>query len=321
MKKSFSAIMIIIGTVIGSGFASGKEVAVFFSRFGSISYFFISLTFFLFFGIIYFFLSRGERALSRLTSSKLISFLCVIISLIFTSSMFAGTINVLPQKLFLRVLIMAMLVLLCIVVAKRGVKSLALINSLLIPITIVAMFVVLISGFDGFALPTFHQNGFAGLFFAQLYAVLNFSISSVVIAETGQTLTKKQKACVSFVSSFVLSAFLMLTNVVLLANPELIAQPMPLVSVSTGLAGVLIKFVIFSGCITTLFSLVWTTRLALERFGLKMSAIVVVAVFLPIAVSLLGFGQIVSFLYPFASIIGALVLFCVFLLPKGETPP
>lgn len=316
MKKSFSATMIIIGTVIGSGFASGKEVAVFFSRFGLISYFFIVLSFFLFFGIIYFFLSFGSKAVLRLQSSKLFSFLCVLISLIFTSSMFAGVVNVLPSNVTVKVFVIFILILTCVVVIKKGAKSLASINNFLIPITIVCMLVVLFSNVEFASQVKIHQNGYAGLFFCFLYVVLNFSSSSVVISKLGEDLTKKQKACVSFVSSFVLSAFLVLTNLVLLNHPESLNADMPLVFVASGSLAVLIKLVIFSGCITTLFSLVWTTKLALERFGLKMRQIVVLAVVLPLSVSLLGFGSIVSFLYPFASIIGVGLLFCVFFLPK-----
>ena len=62
--------MIIIGTIIGSGFATGKEVAVYFSRFGAVSYFLIAITGALFFAIIYFFLSRGSHAFEKVSSSK-----------------------------------------------------------------------------------------------------------------------------------------------------------------------------------------------------------------------------------------------------------
>ena len=50
--KEFGKVMLIIGMVIGSGFASGKEIAVFFSRFGWLSYVFIPIAFLLFFSLI-----------------------------------------------------------------------------------------------------------------------------------------------------------------------------------------------------------------------------------------------------------------------------
>lgn len=66
MKKIFSAVMIVIGTVIGSGFASGKEIAVFFSRFGAVSYFFIPLTFFAFLVLFMLFLVWVKKHLINL---------------------------------------------------------------------------------------------------------------------------------------------------------------------------------------------------------------------------------------------------------------
>lgn len=315
MKKSFSSIMIIIGTVIGSGFASGKEVAVFFSRFGKISYFFIVLSFFLFYGLIYFFLSKGSKALERLSKSKIFSLLCLFVSLIFSSSMFAGTINILPSSVLLKILLLAVIVIICAIVACKGINSLGFINSILIPTTIFCMIYVLFSNFKDISFATFNQNGFAGLLFTILYAVLNFSISGVVIAKTGEMLTKKQKAIVSFVSSFLLSSFLMLTNFILLSNPDAIRHDMPLVYISSGLANLFISFVIFSGCITTLFSLVWTSRLALKRLGVSLKWSIVISVFMPLSLSMLGFGSIVSYLYPLASIIGIGILLLIFTVP------
>ena len=104
--RDFGRIMLIIGTVIGSGFASGKEIAVFFSRFGSLSYVFIGLAFFLFFGVFYWILSYGNKGMSKLNSSKFFLILSVVVSLVFTSSMFAGTtatmsFSLLPLDIFL----------------------------------------------------------------------------------------------------------------------------------------------------------------------------------------------------------------------------
>ena len=312
--------MIVIGTVIGSGFASGKEIAVFFSRFGIVSYFFIALTFFAFFAIIYAFFSLGEKALKKLEKSRFFSIICIIISLIFTSSMFAGTINVLTESLVLKICFALILLLVCCRVSKRGVPMLAKLNSLLIPVTLVCLLIVLISNFKGANLSVnINQNAFAGLFFAVLYWVLNFSISGLVIAKTGLEMTKRQKVLASFFSSLILSAFLLLTNFVILSNPESMQQGMPLVFLSSGVMSVLIKFVVFSGCITTLFSLVFTTAETLKRFNFSQRAIYFVSIIFPAALSLFGFGAIVSLLYPFASVLGFFLLLVLFFSPQKNS--
>lgn len=313
MRKTFSVIMLIIGTVIGSGFASGKEISVFFSRFGNVSYFFIAITFFLFWGIIYFFLSFGNDRLLKLTSSKIFSFLCIIISLIFTSSMFAGAVNVYGDSHFIKILISLILIIICCYVSRRGVPFLEKLNVFLIPSTLICMAIVLFSNVNHYECSIVGQNAFAGLFFTLLYSALNFSISGVVIAKSGSLLSKKQKVWASFLSSFTLSCFLMLTNFVILSNPECMEFDMPLISLSNGFSFVLIRFVVFSGCITTLFSLVFTTSETLKKFNFKQNLIYFVSILFPVFVSVLGFGHIVSLLYPFASVLGVIFFLSMFL--------
>ena len=66
MKNSLAAIFAILGTVIGSGFISGKEITVFFTRFGLYSFPCIFLAFFIFWALFYIILTRGEKALEKL---------------------------------------------------------------------------------------------------------------------------------------------------------------------------------------------------------------------------------------------------------------
>ena len=307
MKKTFSAVMVVIGTTIGSGFATGKEVAVYFSRFGAVSYFFIAMTGALFFAIIYFFIIRGSHAFEKVSSSKFFLALCVIISLIFTSSMFAGTINILPQNICLKIAFGVGLCISCLVIAKRGMKSLALANNFLVPALIICMFVVLSKITKPPTLKIDSQNAFAGLFFAILYCLLNFSTSGIVFAKLGDNMTKKQKVWASLISSLTLCAFLMLTNNALLSHPSSISQEMPLVFLSSGACSYFIKFVVFSGCVTTLFSLVVATSLSLEKLHFPKFWCGFIAVVLPSLTSIFGFGRIVSFLYPLASVVGIFV--------------
>lgn len=309
MKKTFSAIMIIIGTIIGSGFATGKEIAVYFSRFGLVSYFLILMTGAIFFCVIYFFLSRGAKAFEKISSSKFFLALYTIISLIFTSSMFAGTINILPQTMWLRMMFWIGLCLVCLYVARRGLKSLAIANSFLIPVLMICLIVVLFQIIKPINLNFSSKNAFLGLFFTILYCLLNFSTSGIVFAKLGDELNKKQKVWASLISSLTLCVFLMLTNNALLSHPASIHQEMPLVFLSSGVSLLLIKFVVFSGCITTLFSLVYTTSLSLEKLSFPKFWIGFIAVVFPAAVSIFGFGRIVSFLYPLASVIGIFVFF------------
>ena len=148
MKKTFSSSVVVIGTIIGSGFASGKEISVFFSRFGVLSFLFIFLAFFVFWGIIYLFFHYNNQIMARLASSKAYAILMVIMSTIFASSMFAGTLNATGDNVIIKVIIAIILLIICFFIAKNGILTLTKLNFLLIPVTIVCMLVTLISNFS-----------------------------------------------------------------------------------------------------------------------------------------------------------------------------
>ena len=142
--KNFGKVMLVIGMVIGSGFASGKEIAVFFSRFGCFSYIFIPFVFFLFWGVFFWILSHGEGGIDKLNSSKIFLSLYTTISLVFTASMFAGTkVTMFFENHFIDITLMVVLLLTCIYVSRTGIKVLEIFNAYLIPITIIILVICL----------------------------------------------------------------------------------------------------------------------------------------------------------------------------------
>ena len=306
--KNFGRIMLIVGMVIGSGFASGKEIAVFFSRFGYFSYIFIPFAFLLFFGVFYWILSHGKNGIEKISSSKFYSSLYILISLVFTSSMFAGTkttisTNVIPFD----VVIVFFLLIFCIYVAKNGLLVLTKINSYLIPFTIFILMLCLIKNRG--AIVTF-ENGsfFSGILFSILYVVMNISTSSFVIGQLGQSMSKRSMIIVSFFASFILSILLLFINLTLLKHPESLSYSMPLLQISGGYVYVLMRIVIFVGCLTTLLSLVYTTSQNLQKLEICGVFNILISIILPFLASFLGFGKIVSILYPIVSVLGILLV-------------
>ncbi len=318
MKKSFLAFLITIGTVIGSGFLSGKEIVVFFSRFGKFSYLCIVLAFFLFWGLFYFMFNAGEKALERLQKSKLSSFLNIAICLTLSSAMFAGSFeSVAFAGNFFGFLIMAVVVGICFYVTKHGLGVLEKINVILVPIMVVIILLCESPLLNFNSLLDYSSSiKYAGLFYSVFYVLLNASNSGVLLAHLGGGLTKRQKARVSFFSALVLCLILLLTNSVLLANSGAFGEDMPLLSLFTGSKRILMQIVILFGCVTTLFSLVFTLSRSLG--GRIKSELVkdIVCVVTPFAISFVGFGSIVAYLYPISSVLGGALLFDLFLLPS-----
>ena len=310
--KEFGKIMLIIGTVIGSGFASGKEISVFFSRFGIFSYFFIFLSATLFFLLFYLILRNGEVGIKKISSLKIFSVISVVVSMVFASSMFAGTLTILKtDNNFLNFVFALFLLLFCYVVSKKEIKSLAKINMVLIPFAVVALLFCVFSNLKEVQV-VYNQNFFAGGLFSFLYVFMNVSTSSIIIGQMGKQLSKKKRLLISLFSSIVLFVLLVLINTVLLGNKGYLSAQMPLLEMSEGEYQLMMKIVIFIGCLTTLLSLVFTISDSLKRLGVGGVISGFFAVFVPFCGSFFGFGKIVSILYPIVSVLGIVLIFPFF---------
>ena len=74
MKNNYTLTFLILATIIGAGFASGKEIYVFFTRFGVISFLNIIICFLLFYLSIKLYLNVGSsyKPKNVLEANKLI---------------------------------------------------------------------------------------------------------------------------------------------------------------------------------------------------------------------------------------------------------
>ncbi len=301
--------MLIIGTIIGSGFASGKEIAVYFSRFGVLSYLFILLASLMFFAVFYFILINGERGIQRVESSKFFLILSVVINLVFTSSMMAGTIKTMrSHNVAIDILLILLLILACVYISQNGISFLSKINSFLIPFTLMSLIFCLINNI-GFSHSFSFEDFYSGFFFSVLYVILNTALSSLVVGKLGKGTTKKEKLMICGCACAIIFVFLVFINYVILSNPNTVELEMPLLEISKNGAYYLMRFVVFFGCLTTLFSLVFTVSKCLEKLNVHGIINLLISIVLPFSLSFVGFDFIVSFLYPLCSILGILILF------------
>lgn len=318
MYDFFAALFAIIGTVIGSGFISGKEVVVFFSRFGYWSFPCIILSFILFFFLFKIILFKGSITIKKMEKSKLSFSLNLIVCLIFSSAMFAGSIDMArgcgKVMTFMFILILFFL---CLKVVKKGAKSLNKFNFILVPIMvtvlIVAIIVLLSKGGSIYVKQT--DLGGISIVYSLLYVILNTSNGCVLIAKLGEKLTARQKTRVAFLSALVLSLILTALNIVLLKEPSVFQEDMPLLALFSGAGKWILSVAIMIGCLTTLFSLVYSCSFSMRGLCKNEILIFFVSVILPYLLSLCGFGFIVSQFYPLASVLGIFLLADSFFIP------
>ena len=305
------AFLAIIGTVIGSGFISGKEVVVFFSRFGWWSFPCIILTFFLFFFMFNFLLNLKENAFAKIEKSKLSFCLNLILCSIFSASMFAGSIDMIKGNgKVVTIIFVVVLIIFCARVSKRGISSLNKLNFVLVPIMTIILIVVLTYLLCQGGQIQIKTTAMApmSIIYTLLYVVLNSANGCVLIANLGKKLSLKQKTRVAFLSALVLCVILTIINIVLLFKPTVLAEEMPLLELFSGPLRQVLSFAIMIGCVTTLFSLIFSLSSSMRGLCKNEYLIFFISVVLPFVLSLLGFGFIVSYLYPIASVVGAVLL-------------
>lgn len=317
MKNSIFAYFAIIGTVIGSGFISGKEIVVFFSRFGIFSFPCIILSFFILFFLFKFILNKGEKALNKLKNSKISFFINIFLCLIFSSAMFAGIGNILKLEIkIINYLLFFIVIFLCFFVFKKGINGLNKLNFILVPfMTCVFLFALILNiKFQ----PLSFKNLFGGLsfFYCILYCVMNTANGGVMIAEFSSKLSSKQKTQVAFFSALTLSVLLLIANFVLLQNLNSFDEAMPILSLFSGIGNIIMTIMIFIGCLTTLLTLTYTLSSSMRGLCKNEFFNFFISILLPLISSLLGFNFIVEYLYPLASILGLYILFDLFFQPS-----
>ena len=317
MKKSFLVFLVTIGTVIGSGFLSGKEIVVFFTRFGSVSFLCIPLAFFAFWGMFYFTLSWGGRALEKLKKSKLSNLVNIFLCVILCGAMFSGSYEIISfAGKPIAFIGMTIILIFCFYIIKHGIGFLEKVNLFMVPVMVILLVVFDIVLLHGAHVPSV-TNPFSSVsgFYALAYVAFNTSNSGVLLAHLGKDLSKKQKARVSFFAALVLSLVLLLSNIVLLENSASFNQEMPLLSLFDGWQKAIMQIVIALGCVTTLFSLIFTLAGSLRGLIASPSLSGRLSVFVPLALSLWGFGNIVTYLYPISSVLSLLLLSDLFFVP------
>jgi uncharacterized membrane protein YkvI len=304
MKDCVMAFLSILGTVIGSGFISGKEIVVFFSRFGVYSFLAIPLAFILFFLLFKLMLGRSCVKMSKF-DLQLNLFICVI----FSSAMFSGIANLLVfNEKILNFIVFFAILLISFVIFKKGLGSLNKLNVFLVPFMIGVLAIGLISKLGGARVEMDYNFSFrlGGMSFVYslLYVILNTSNAGVLIAKLGQKLSARAKTRVAFVSALVLCLLLLFADIVLLADPSSFEKTMPLLSLFEMPMRLIMTIAVFIGCLTTLFTLIWTSSTSMRGLCKNEFLIFSVSVLLPLILSLLGFDFIVQYLYPISSIIG-----------------
>lgn len=320
MWRALKVCFLYIGTIIGAGFASGREIALFFGETAPLN---VALSAVFMAVLEMLFLVAGRvNALPDNTAIRTGVFIAAFSSV---AAMLAGGDFALYSLTGVRSLgIITALLAGALVVG--GIEKIKLANTLLIPLLIALLLAVYIRNGS----PVF-QGDFS--FVKPLrYSGLDVLLGGIVISREGKKLNKKEILATCIMSALFIGAVLFVLQNIVLSDTLHSSMPVLAVAEKVGLktaAGILIAVAIFTTLVSSLDVLTQYTQESFSRYALSHSdkasserrfvrfarkagapenknvAVFATLLFL-YPVSFFGFDLIVDTLYPFVSLCGIL---------------
>lgn len=329
MLKVLPAVFLIVGSIIGAGFASGRELSLFFAEFGYNSLYFLPIVFILFYYCFKMFLTLGSTKkfenvfeINRLTnSSPFFNTSVVIIFIIYASAMFAASVEVLSNNFIgTPPFIFDILVFtLCYLVLRFGFNGLVKVNFILTPLIVLLLVVYAIYSI---CVPITNVAYIPASEGAQIlpisilvYVFGNVMLSYFILAESGFGLTPKQIQKTSFIASLIVCFTLLICIVCLITNGTVVMDAsMPFLALTLRLGEpfpLIFMAILFLGIITSLFGCLHTASLPFQdKFGKKTPFFITLIALL---FSLIGFQNIVNHCYPIIGVFGLIIVGKIFL--------
>lgn len=290
----------IVGAVIGAGFASGREVAAFFSRYGALSWLGVAAAV-----AVIAWVSLGVMRSPGLPGiwrgrwpGQVWQGMFIALLAATGGAMLAGAGEIAALMLPLHgAYWMGLLSTLCLAcwLSERRLAGLAIISRLLTVCLIAVMSLgIMLPPLRGVWVedaPGWPQLPI-GLLRGLCYGGFNVALASPVLDEAARTLSRKEKRSCAIRASLILGVVLALGNAVILRHPALLGAPLPYVAL-LGLWG---RWGMALGALA-LYLAVLTTLVTCLR-GLRQLLKWRWAICLPVMVALLGFTGAVDRLYP-----------------------
>jgi uncharacterized membrane protein YkvI len=330
--EGIKAGLLFVGTIVGAGFASGREILTFFAG-GAVSSVFAVIAagiFFFLTGILFFSLGRRINSgnLFKITETLLKKYSAgfnIFLSfcyLILLSAMLAGIDALSKESLGYNGIIpifSIIMLTLGIIAIRKGIKGLLKINSVLVPIIVIFILAVCLFSLSDITV-TGSGNWMVSGFFSSmvnsvLYVSMNMLLSSVVLISAGKNMDKRQIKTASITAAVILTALISLILLACKLNySQVQGMEMPVVILSLKIAPyfniitlIILSFAIFTTLISSLYPLKEYGR----EFIKKETVLYIILGLSGFLLSRLGFTYIVTYMYPVQGIIGVVfIAFC-----------
>lgn len=321
--KISSYSLAIIGTTIGAGFVSGKEISNFLSVYGNFAYLMAIIM-----GIVYFFTLKlffNSSAQDPFKDNKLVNLLIGISQFISLTAMIAGLYSVFTNYFGLQPLFYFFIIV-CFIIVLFGLKGLTNTNFILMPFLLVFILFVGLHGLTlntNFGIETVSSTPTKVFTYIFLYIGLDLFSCYPICNMLGNTTTKKERNIISIIVGLTITICLICYFVSTMEKgTDYSYFDMPILNYTVNHFDFLYIFaciVITIGIFTTLISNGFVLHDITKNCFKSYSFVIFLFLFcLSYGLSFLGFSIIVEYLYPVLGVVG-LILVCI-LIYKSKCP-
>ena len=323
--KIFSFSLAIIGTTIGAGFVSGKEISNFFNVYGNFAYFMAIVM-----GVVYFLTLKLFFKCSSnnpLNENKFLDYIIAFCQLISLTAMIAGLNSVLSNYFGSQILFYVATII-CFVIILCGLKGLTRTNALLMPILLIFILFIGTSALfshSNFNIEVFDTSPIKIATYIFIYIGLDLFSCYPICIILGKSTSKKERNIIASIVGIAIAILISCYLVsVLKKDTSYMYFDLPILNYTIDHFDNLYIFaciMLCIGIITTLLSNGFILYDFSHKHFKNNGFIVFLLIFcIAFILSFVGFSAIVEFFYPINGIIG-LVLVCVLILKtkKGES--
>ena len=334
--STIKVFLIFFGTIVGAGFASGREVYVYFARFGVIGLVMTIFAGILFFVLGYIFLQLGKKCrvnnindFFRLLFGRFSHFFEIVIIfcyMIVLGAMFAGFDSL--QKIMISninfPIISIIGAILCVLITIGGVEKISKLNGILLPMLFVFMIAIFFNSV--FCQPLNNLNSlfnlreitlFQSFGCCLIFVCSNMFLTGFILMKTGANTTNNVDKKASFLTGLILTIFTFFASLSIILNPISVQYDMPFVYLAFGVSNafvilsvVILWLAIFTTAVATMFTITWWLNGYINNKYMS-SAIICVGAFL---LSRVGFSYIVDIFYPLTGFLDILFVISAIIL-------
>lgn len=327
MKNTFKVIFVIIGTLIGAGFASGREIYLFFGKYGENGKIGIILTGIITGIIIYkvleitktYEINNYNKLLERVNwkHSKLNKYINLIVNsflLISFYIMIAGFSAYMLQTYNTPIYISSIIfVMICYIIFKKSIQGVIKANEILVPILIILITYLGIKNipysFNANGISTIEGTTSTWIIGSVLYASYNSILLIPVLTGLRNYLdSKKQIIKISIISSSIIIILALFIYFLLLRGEFFVSElEMPLIEITMQFGKIfkyIYGFVIIASIFTSAVSAGYSFLGNVSKTKKSYEIILLIICITGIAVSNIGFSNLVEILYPLFGMLG-----------------